>query len=52
MIPDLGKYATEVLAAYGVSITLLVAIIALSMRRAARVKEQLAEVEARKDRAK
>lgn len=46
MIPDLGKYATEVLAAYGVSITLLVVIVALSVRRARKVRAQLAEVEA------
>lgn len=52
MIPDLGKYATEVLAAYGVSIALLVIIIALSMRRAAKVRKQLAEVEARRERIK
>lgn len=48
MIPDLGKYATEVLAAYGVSIALLVLIIAVSIRRARRVRAQLANVEARK----
>ncbi len=49
MIPDLGKYATEVLAAYGVSITLLILIVALSVRRARRVRAALAEVEARQD---
>lgn len=47
MIPDLGKYATEVLAAYGVSIALLVIIVALSMRRAAKVRAQLRHVEDR-----
>ena len=49
MIPDLGKYATEVLAAYGVSIVLLVVIVALSVRRSRRVAAQLKQVEARKD---
>lgn len=52
MMPDLGKYATEVLAAYGVSIALLVVIVALSLRRSRRVAAQLAEVEARKKAAK
>lgn len=47
MIPDLGKYAAEVLTAYGVSIALLVGIVGISLRRAARVRKQLAEVEAR-----
>ena len=48
MIPDLGKYATEVLLAYGVSIALLVILIALSVRRARRVRAQLEAVEARR----
>ena len=52
MIPDLGKYTTEVLSAYGVSIALLVVIIVLSMRRAARVRARLADVEARQNRTK
>lgn len=49
-MPDLGKYAVEVLAAYGVSITLLIAIVALSMCRYAKVRAQLDEVEARRER--
>lgn len=49
MMPDLGKYATEVLAAYGVSIFLLVAIVWRSMHRAARVRAQLDAVENRKE---
>jgi len=52
MMPDLGKYAVEVLLAYGVSITLLVAIVALSIRRAARIRAQLDAVEARRKAAK
>ena len=52
MIPDLGKYAVEVLAAYGGSILLLVICVALSVTRARKVRAQLDEVEARKDRLK
>ena len=47
MMPDLGKYATEVLLAYGVSIGLLVVIVALSLRRARKVRARLDQVEAR-----
>jgi len=47
MIPDLGKYAIEVLSAYVVSIALLVAIVALFMRRAKKMRVQLAQVETR-----
>lgn len=46
MIPDLGKYAFEVLAAYGVSIVLLVGIVVLSVRRSRKVQAQLKAVEA------
>lgn len=45
MMPDLGRYATEVLSAYAVSILLLLAIIALSVRRYRRVKAALEQVE-------
>lgn len=44
-MPDLGKYAFEVLAAYGVSLFILVAITVLSLRRAVRVRRALEEVE-------
>ncbi len=50
MMPDLGQFATPVLASYAVSIALLVALIALSLRRSRRVRAQLADVEARKER--
>ena len=50
MMPDLGKYAFEVLASYASSLLLLVAIVALSLWRGARVKGQLREVEARQER--
>jgi len=52
MIPDLGKYATEVLSAYGVSILLLVGVIWASIRRSSRVKAQLTQVEARREQTK
>lgn len=52
MIPDLGKYATEVLAAYGVSLVLLIGIVLTTLRRSRRVRAQLAEVEARRERVK
>ncbi|WP_298678452.1 heme exporter protein CcmD [uncultured Lentibacter sp.] len=48
MSPDLGKYAAEVLSAYGVSILLLVALVWRSVARAKRVKAELEAVETRK----
>jgi heme exporter protein CcmD len=47
MMPDLGKYAVEVLSAYGVSILLLAGIVGLSVARARRVRRELDEAEAR-----
>jgi heme exporter protein D len=47
MMPDLGRYAFEVLAAYGVSLVLIAGIVALSVVRARRVQRELAEAEAR-----
>ena len=44
-MPDLGAYAVHVLSAYAVSITLLAAIIALSLRRARKVKAELEKIE-------
>lgn len=49
MIPDLGKYAVEVLAAYGVSIALLVILVVASVRRSRKVAAQLEAVEARRE---
>ncbi|HSG36787.1 MAG TPA: heme exporter protein CcmD [Paracoccaceae bacterium] len=45
MMPDLGKYATEVLSAYGVSIVILVVIVWQSFARARKVKAELERVE-------
>ena len=47
MMPDLGKYAFAVLASYGVSLLLLVAIVGVSLWQGARIKRALAEVEER-----
>ena len=48
MIPDLGKYATTVLSAYGISLGLLAAIIALSLWQSRRMKRKLDAAEARR----
>jgi len=48
MIPDLGKYATAVLSAYGVAIFLILALTFISLRRAAKTRAQLAELEKRR----
>lgn len=49
MMPDLGKYAVEVLSAYAVSIVLLVVIVVQSFRRARRARLDLERVEGRRD---
>ncbi|MEP5732372.1 MAG: heme exporter protein CcmD [Sulfitobacter sp.] len=51
MMPDLGKYAVEVLSAYGASLTLLCVLIGMSLRRGkmARATLQAAEKEAKSD---
>ncbi|MDH5797968.1 MAG: heme exporter protein CcmD [Paracoccaceae bacterium] len=47
-MPELGKYASEVLTAYGISLVLLIAIIAQSWLRAGKVRKALEEAEARR----
>ncbi len=47
MMPDLGKYAFEVSAAYVISIALLLLLIAVSMRQAAKAKRLLEQQEDR-----
>ena len=47
MMPDLGKYAETVLSAYAVSIVLIIALVGLSLWRAARVRRALAAQEER-----
>jgi len=48
MMPDLGKYAAEVIAAYGVSIVLIVALVAYSLWQSKRIKARLTAAEERK----
>ena len=50
MMPDLGQYWLEVSASYGVSLAILAGLVLLILRRSARVKAQLAEMEARRGR--
>ena len=45
MIPELGKYAVEVLSAYGVSLVLLLGLTGLSVRRFRRVRAEMERVE-------
>jgi heme exporter protein D len=47
MMPELGKYATEVLSSYVISLGLLVVLIGLSVARARKVRRQLDEIEER-----
>ncbi|MEV8466299.1 heme exporter protein CcmD [Fluviibacterium sp. DFM31] len=47
MMPDLGKYAAEVVSAYAVSLGLLIGLVALSLRRSARLRDALRQVEDR-----
>lgn len=51
MMPELGKYAAEVISAYVVSVALLGGIVLASLREGARVRRELRSVEARRDRA-
>ena len=48
MMPDLGKYAGDVLSAYAVTIVLIVALVAWSWTRARRVRAELKMLEARR----
>ena len=45
---DLGKYAIPVLSAYAASIGILIAIVWQSIARAAKVKKDLQELEAKR----
>jgi heme exporter protein D len=51
MMPELGKYAAEVISAYVVSLALLGGIVWASLRQGARTRAELRDVEARRDRA-
>ncbi len=52
MMPALGQYAGTVLAAYGVTLALLAGLVAVSLRRAERLRRALAETEAATGRAR
>ena len=41
MMPDLGKYAADVLSAYAIAIALLVGLVLVSLRQSARAKATL-----------
>ena len=45
MMPELGKYAVEVLSAYAVTILLMVVLLAASLRQSAKTKAALRDVE-------
>ena len=47
MIPDLGKYATDVLSAYAIAILLLVALVAVSLRQSGKARKALKDAEQR-----
>lgn len=51
-MPDLGTYAVPVLSAYAASIGLILALVAVSLWQAGRMKRRLTEVEARSEMAR
>jgi heme exporter protein D len=48
-MPDLGKYAVEVLSSYAAGLALLAALVGLSLWQARRVRETLRKVEDRQE---
>ena len=49
MMPELGKYASEVYAAYGATAILLAILIAMTLRKSRRVHDALTQVEQRRE---
>ena len=47
MMPDLGKYAVTVLSAYGATLVVLFALVALTIRRGRKVRAEMENVEQR-----
>lgn len=45
MMPDLGKYAVEVLLAYAVTIALVLGLVVVSWRQSAKARKQLEQLE-------
>lgn len=48
MMPELGKYAADVLMAYGITFVLLGGLIYVSLARSAKIKRQLKAAEERR----
>ena len=48
-MPDLGKYAVTVLSAYGVSLVLILGLVALTLWRSVRVRQSLEAQERKAD---
>mgnify|MGYP005993080599 CR=1 FL=1 len=46
MMPELGKYATEVVSAYGASLLLLAGLLVVTLRRGRTARAELAQIEA------
>ncbi|MFS4580104.1 heme exporter protein CcmD [Phaeobacter sp. C3_T13_0] len=44
-MPDLGKYATEVLSSYGVSLVLLLGLLVVTFARGRKVRGEMQELE-------
>lgn len=44
-MPDLGKYATEVLSAYGVTLLLMAGLVLMSLRRGRKARAALQNIE-------
>lgn len=45
MMPDLGKYATEVLSAYGITLLLMLLLLVQTLRRGAKARAALRKAE-------
>jgi heme exporter protein D len=44
-MPDLGKYAVEVVSAYGASLLLLAVLLGFTLRRGRKARAELAQIE-------
>ena len=49
-MPELGKYAAEVLSAYAIAFGLIGGLIAMTLAQGAKARRDLADIEKRKDR--
>lgn len=45
MIPDLGKYAVDVLSAYAIALILLIGLVVVSLRQSAKARAALEDAE-------